>query len=123
MSIVARGSAEAPVLMQTRKDKVEDLTTRQGVWAAQKMQGSQSPVEAVEAQMLGEPVLELIFALGRVSAERESVLAGASADARCRGSGHSERACRQRGAFHLACCCRRQRAQGRRPVTCCEEIV
>jgi hypothetical protein len=35
---------------------------------AQQVQCSQSPVEAVEAQMLREPVLELIFALERVSA-------------------------------------------------------
>ena len=34
----------------------------------QQMQRSQSPVQAVEAQVLGEPVLQLIFALQQVSA-------------------------------------------------------
>jgi len=34
------------------------------------VQGSQSPVQAVEAQVLGEPVLKLVFALERVSAGR-----------------------------------------------------
>lgn len=35
---------------------------------AQQVQSSQTPVQAVEAQVLSEPVLELVFALERVSA-------------------------------------------------------
>jgi hypothetical protein len=33
----------------------------------QQVQGSQSPVQAVQTQMLGEPVLDLVFALEWVS--------------------------------------------------------
>lgn len=68
---MARGCPEAARVVQTREDEVEDLGAREGVRAAQEMQGSQAPVEAVEAQMFGEPVLELVFALERVSAGRE----------------------------------------------------
>lgn len=69
MSIVAGGSAKASIIVQTREYKVEDFAAGQGVGLAQQMQGGQSPVEAVEAQMLCEPVLQLVFALGRVSAD------------------------------------------------------
>lgn len=68
MSIVSRSCAEAAILAQTREDKLEEFCARQGVWMAQQVQRSQSPVQAVETQMLGEPVFELIFALQRVSA-------------------------------------------------------
>ncbi|KAH9878473.1 hypothetical protein IAQ61_001745 [Plenodomus lingam] len=53
--------------MQTREDEVENVTAGQRIWTAEKMQCSQAPVEAVETQMFSEPVLELVFALGRVS--------------------------------------------------------
>lgn len=68
MSIVSRSCAEAAVLMQTRKDKLEQFSARQGLRMAQQMQRSEPPVEAVQTQMLGEPVLQLVFALERVSA-------------------------------------------------------
>jgi hypothetical protein len=68
MGIMARCSTETAVIMQTRQDKVEDVSAREGVWVSQQMQGRQSPVEAVEPQMFGEPVLEFMFALERVSA-------------------------------------------------------
>jgi hypothetical protein len=68
MSVVPRGSAEAAIFMQTGKDKFEQFSTRKSFGVAKQVQCSQSPVEAVEAQMLGEPVLELVFALERVSA-------------------------------------------------------
>lgn len=37
---------------------------------AQQVQSGQSPVEAVQTQVLGEPVLDLVGALVRVSAGR-----------------------------------------------------
>jgi hypothetical protein len=68
MSIVAWRRPEAAILVQTRQDEVEELSTRQSIRMAQQVQRSQSPVQAVQTQVLGEPVLELIFALERVSA-------------------------------------------------------
>jgi hypothetical protein len=112
--IMARSSTKAAALVQTREEEVKDAVAGEGVWVAKQMQGGQSPVQAVETQVLGEPVLELVFALGRVSAE-----AGGKASAcyaQCRGSGCRPRACRQRGACRRACrrCCR-PRAPDQRP--------
>ena len=93
--IVPRSSAEATVLVQARKDKVEQLSTWQSVRTAEQMQCSQSPIQAVETQVLGEPVLELVFALKRVSAGSSSswCLRGYG-HAQSRGFGCSGRACR-----------------------------
>jgi hypothetical protein len=71
VSIVARSSAKAASLVQTREDKVEDALTRQRVRLAEQVQRSQSPVEAVQTQMLREPVLELVLALQQVSAPNQ----------------------------------------------------
>jgi hypothetical protein len=60
---MAWGGAEAAALMQTREDEVENLCTRKGVGASQQMQGGQAPVQAVEPEVLGEPVVDLVFAL------------------------------------------------------------
>lgn len=68
MSIVARSSPEAAIFVQARQDEIEQFSARQSVWVAQEVQRSESPVQAVQTQMLGEPVLQLVFALGRVSA-------------------------------------------------------
>jgi hypothetical protein len=66
--IVPRRSTEAAVFVQTREHEVEEFTTWEGIRVSQEVQCCQSPVEAVEAQVFGEPVLELVFALERVSA-------------------------------------------------------
>jgi hypothetical protein len=68
VGIVCRSSAEATIFMQTREDKVKNALTWKSVGLSQEVQGRQSPVEAIEAQVFGEPVLELVFALERVSA-------------------------------------------------------
>lgn len=120
---MARRSTEAAIIMQTRDDKVEDGSAWKGVWAAQEMQGRQSPVEAVEAQMFGEPVLELIFALQRVSAgldgrELARPLGLGTGYAQCRGSGCRRRACRRRGASRWAGWPSQQRARARKRETC-----
>lgn len=118
---MARCSTEAAIIMQTRDDKVEDGSAWKGVWVAQEMQGRQSPVEAVEAQMFGEPVLELIFALQRVSAGLDGrVLARplGTGYAQCRGSGYRRRACRRRGASRWAGWLSQQRARARKQETC-----
>ena len=112
--IMARSSTEAAALVQTREKKVKDAVAGEGVRVAEQMQGRQPPVQAVETQVLGEPVLELVFALGRVSAE-----AGGKASAcyaQCRGSGCRRRACRRRDASRRACRrCHRLRGPDQRP--------
>lgn len=37
------------------------------------MEGVEAPVEAIEAEVFGKPVFELVFALKAVSGERERV--------------------------------------------------
>jgi hypothetical protein len=54
--------------MQTREDEFEKLPARKSLGMPKQMQRGQSPVEAVQTQVLGQPVLQLVFALGRVSA-------------------------------------------------------
>jgi hypothetical protein len=68
VSVVPRSCAEAAILVQTREDEFEELPARKSLRLPQQMQRRQSPVEAVQAQVLGEPVLQLVFALERVSA-------------------------------------------------------
>lgn len=123
MGIMARGSTETAIIMHTREDKVEDSGARESIWVSQEMQRRQSPVEAVETQMFGEPVLELIFALERVSAGLDGrVLArpgrAETGYAQCRGSGYSGRACRRRGASRRACWPCRQHARAQKQETC-----
>jgi hypothetical protein len=57
------GGAEAAALMQTRKDEFQNLSAREGIRAPQQMQSRQSPIQSVESEVLGEPVLEFVFAL------------------------------------------------------------
>jgi hypothetical protein len=63
MCIMAGGSAEAAALMQTLEDEFQNLCARKGVRPSQQMQSGQSPVQAIESKVLGEPVLQLVFAL------------------------------------------------------------
>jgi hypothetical protein len=65
VSVVARGCAEAAILMQTREDEFEKLPARKSLGMPKQMQRGQSPVEAVQTQVLGQPVLQLVFALAR----------------------------------------------------------
>ena len=65
MGIVAWCGAKATRLVQTREDEVEDIVAGQGFGASQQMQGSHTPVQAVQSKVLGEPVLQLVFALLR----------------------------------------------------------
>jgi hypothetical protein len=103
---MSRSSAEATGLVHTRVYKVQDLIAWEGVRLSQQVQSGQSPVQTIETQMLGEPVLELVFALQRVSAAivgwRRAT--GWKRHAPCRGSGCSERVCLQKAAFRRAGC-------------------
>lgn len=64
VGVVARGGAETAAVVLAREHKVYGLAARQGVRVAQQVQGDEPPVDAVEAQVLGQPVV--IFVLARV---------------------------------------------------------
>lgn len=75
---MAGGSTEAAVIVEAGEDEVEDALAGQGVRMAEQMQGSQAPVEAIEAEVFGQPVLELVLAL-RGSVERRRACSGGRA--------------------------------------------
>lgn len=60
---MARGSSEASIVALTRKDKVNGFLAGQCIGMAEEMKRRQSPVYAIESQVLGQPVLQLILAL------------------------------------------------------------
>lgn len=60
---MARSWPEASVVMLTRQDKLDRLVSREGIRMSQEMESCQSPVDAIEAKMFGQPVFELIFPL------------------------------------------------------------
>jgi hypothetical protein len=63
MSIMAWGSSEASIVPLAGKNKVDGFLARQGIGMAEEMKRCQSPVYAIETQVLGQPVLQLILAL------------------------------------------------------------
>lgn len=67
MCIVGRCCTKATALVQTREDESKNAMAGQSCGLAEQMQGGHAPVQAVQPEMLGEPVLELIFALRRRS--------------------------------------------------------
>jgi hypothetical protein len=63
MGIMIRSRSETAILMSARQDELDGLISRQPVWTAQQMQRGQTPVDAIETEMLGQPVLEFVFSL------------------------------------------------------------
>jgi hypothetical protein len=49
--------------MQARQHEVEHLAAREAVGLAEQMQCRQAPIQPVEPQVLGQPVLQLVFPL------------------------------------------------------------
>lgn len=64
MGVMTRRRSEAAVLVLARQHKVDGLGTREGFGVAEEVQRGQAPVEAIETQMLRQPVV--IFVLSRV---------------------------------------------------------
>lgn len=62
MGIVTRSRTEAAILMLTGKYEVDGLVSREGVGAAQQMEGCETPVKAVESQMFRQPIFVLVSA-------------------------------------------------------------
>ena len=63
MSIVAWSGSKTTTLMQAGKQKVQNALTRKGIRVSKQMQSRETPVQAVQAEMLREPVFQLVFAL------------------------------------------------------------
>lgn len=55
-------STKAAVIVLTRKNEVYGLIPREGVWMAKQVQGDEAPINAVEAEVFGEPIVVLILA-------------------------------------------------------------
>lgn len=68
MGIVSRSGAKASIIMQARENELDELITWERVRTTHQMQSCKTPIQAIETQVLGEPVLELLFALGGRSA-------------------------------------------------------
>ena len=56
-------SAEASVCVLASEDEVNSFVTRQGLWKPEQMECSQAPVYAIQSQVFGQPIVELIFSL------------------------------------------------------------
>lgn len=60
VGVVARGGAEPAAVVLAREDKVYGARAREGVGPAEEVQGHEAPVDAVEAEVLGQPVVVLV---------------------------------------------------------------
>jgi hypothetical protein len=64
-------SAKPAIIRLTRKHEIYCFFSRKGIGTVEEMEGVETPVEAIETKMFGEPVFKLVFALGDVSGEGE----------------------------------------------------
>lgn len=67
MSIVARRRSEPAIVTLTGENKGDGFVSGQCLGMVEKVEGRQAPVDAIEAQMLCQPVFQLISPLGRPS--------------------------------------------------------
>lgn len=58
---MTRCRSEAAVLVLARQHKVDGLGAREGLGVAEEVQSGQAPVEAIETQMLRQPVVILVL--------------------------------------------------------------
>ena len=63
MRIMTWGCAETTVVMLARQDELDSLRSRESIRMAEKMQSRQAPVDAIQTQVLGEPIFQFISAL------------------------------------------------------------
>jgi hypothetical protein len=60
---VIGGSTKTPVFVLTRQDKFDGLVSRQRISVTEQMKSCQPPVDTIETEVLGQPILEFIFSL------------------------------------------------------------
>lgn len=60
-------SAKPSIVVVTRKNEIDGLVTREGFRMAKEMKSRQPPIDPVQSQMFGQPIIELILSLGERS--------------------------------------------------------
>ena len=63
VGVVAWGGGEASIRMLTGQHEADGVFSRKAIGVAHQMQGGQPPIDPVQTQVFGEPVLVLIFSL------------------------------------------------------------
>ena len=64
---MTRRSSKSAIVRLARKHEIYGFFSWQGIGAIKEMESVQAPVETVEAEVFGEPIFELIFALGMLA--------------------------------------------------------
>lgn len=59
---MARRRTEASIIMLAGEHKINGFLSWQRIWSTQQMKCVQAPVDAIEPQVLGEPVVDLVLA-------------------------------------------------------------
>jgi len=94
---MARRSSKSAIIRLARKHEIYGFFSWEGIGSVEEMESIQAPVEAIEAEVFGEPVFELISTLRGVGSENELV----GEHELCLGFGYISRAARWRVAVHL----------------------
>lgn len=63
MRIMTRRSSESAILVQTAENEVDHSSSRKSFGMAKKMQCRETPIDAADAKMFGEMILQLIASL------------------------------------------------------------
>ena len=63
VSVMTRGRTETTTIVLTGEYEVDGFVARKSIGMTEEMQCSQAPIDAVESQVLRQPVFEFIFAL------------------------------------------------------------
>lgn len=63
MRIVSGSGSETTVYVLAGQDKLDGLVARQAFWMTEEVQSRQAPIDTVEAQVLGQPVVQLVTSL------------------------------------------------------------
>jgi len=71
MRIVTRCSTEASAVMQARQNELDHTLAGESIGTTEQMARRQTPIQAVEAEVLCEPVFELISALRSRASARQ----------------------------------------------------
>lgn len=61
VGVMAWSGGETPALVLAREDKINGLSAWEGIRVAEQVEGDEAPVDAVETEMLGQPVVVLIL--------------------------------------------------------------
>lgn len=62
VGVVARGGPETPAVVLAREHKVDGVGAREGLRVSQKVKRCEAPIQAVESEVLGKPVIVFVLA-------------------------------------------------------------